>query len=67
MSDWPLLSLVIFVPIVGALFVLMIRGDDAIVARNAKFVALWTTLGNFVLSLPLWIAFDHSTAGFQIV
>ena len=65
MSDWPLLSLVIFVPLVGAFFVLVIRGDDAIVARNAKFVALWTTIGNFVLSLPLWIAFDNQTAGFQ--
>lgn len=67
MSDWPLLSLVIFVPLVGALFILMIRGDDAIVARNAKFVALWTTLGNFVLSIPLWVGFDNQTADFQFV
>jgi NADH-quinone oxidoreductase subunit M len=67
MSDWPLLSLVIFVPLVGALFILFIRGDDAIVARNAKFVALWTTLGNFVLSIPLWVGFDNQTAGFQFV
>lgn len=67
MSDWPLLSLVIFVPLVGALFILIIRGDEAIVARNAKFVALWTTLGTFVLSLPLWIGFDNQDAGFQFV
>ena len=67
MSDWPLLSLVIFVPLVGALFILMIRGDDAIVARNAKFVALWTTLGNFILSIPLWAGFDTQDAGFQFV
>lgn len=67
MSDWPLLSLVIFVPLVGALFILFIRGDDAIVARNAKFVALWTTLGNFVLSIPLWVWFNNQTAGFQFV
>jgi NADH-quinone oxidoreductase subunit M len=67
MFDWPLLSLVIFVPLVGALFILFIRGDDAIVARNAKFVALWTTLGNFLLSIPLWVGFDNQTAGFQFV
>lgn len=67
MSDWPLLSLVIFVPLVGAFFVLVIRGDDAIVARNAKFVALWTTIGNFILSIPLWVGFDNQTAGFQFV
>jgi NADH-quinone oxidoreductase subunit M len=67
MSDWPLLSLVIFVPLVGAFFVLVIRGDDTIVARNAKFVALWTTIGNFILSIPLWVAFDNQTASFQFV
>jgi NADH-quinone oxidoreductase subunit M len=67
MSDWPLLSLVIFVPVVGAFFVLVIRGDDAIVARNAKFVALWTTIGNFILSIPLWVAFDNQSASFQFV
>ena len=67
MSDWPILSLVIFVPLVGAFFVLVIRGDDAIMARNAKFVALWTTIGNFILSIPLWVAFDNQTASFQFV
>ena len=67
MSDWPLLSLVIFAPLVGAFFILVIRGDDAIVARNAKFVALWTTIGNFILSIPLWVAFDNQTASFQFV
>jgi NADH-quinone oxidoreductase subunit M len=67
MSDWPLLSLVIFVPLVGAFFVLVIRGDDAIVARNAKFVALWTTIGNFILSIPLWVGFDNQTASFQFI
>ena len=67
MSDWPLLSLVIFVPLVGALFILAIRGEEAIVARNAKYVALWTTLGNFLLSIPLWWGFDNSTADFQFV
>ena len=67
MSDWPLLSLVIFVPLIGAFFVLVIRGEDAIVARNAKFVALWTTIGNFILSIPLWVGFDNQTASFQFV
>jgi NADH-quinone oxidoreductase subunit M len=67
MSDWPLLSLVIFVPLVGALFILGIRGEAAIVARNAKYVALWTTLGTFILSIPLWVGFDNQDAGFQFV
>ena len=44
MSHWPLLSLVTFLPLVGAAFILMARGDEAVVARNARNIALWTSL-----------------------
>ncbi|MCZ6744956.1 MAG: NADH-quinone oxidoreductase subunit M, partial [Alphaproteobacteria bacterium] len=67
MSDWPLLSLTIFLPLVGAGFILTIRGDAEIVARNARYAALWTSLITFVLSLAIWANFDTSTAGFQFV
>jgi NADH-quinone oxidoreductase subunit M len=65
MSDLPLLSLVTFVPLVGAVFVLCIRGEAEIVARNARWAALWTSVTTFVLSLGIWFGFDSSTAGFQ--
>ncbi len=67
MSDWPVLSLVTFLPVVGALFILVIRGDPATVARNARMTALWTSLIVFVLSLYLWIGFDTANPGFQFV
>ena len=67
MTEFPILSLTIFLPLVGALLIAFIRGDDAIVARNARNVALWTSLITFVLSLLLWIGFDKSTADFQFV
>ena len=67
MSDWPLLSLITFLPLVGAFFVFMIRGEKAIADRNARNVALWTTLITFALSLLLWSGFDTGTAGFQFV
>ena len=67
MSHWPLLSLVTFLPLVGAAFILMARGEDAVVARNARFIALWTSLIVLALSLVLWIGFDSSTAAFQFV
>ena len=41
MSHFPILSLVTFLPIVGAVFILTIRGEDDVVARNARNVALW--------------------------
>jgi NADH-quinone oxidoreductase subunit M len=66
-SHWPLLSLITFVPLVGTAFILMARGDDAVVARNARFIALWTSLIDLALSLVLWFEFDPSTADFQFV
>ena len=67
MSDWPILSLVTFLPAIGALFILLVRGEGAMVAQNARMVALWTTLFTFALSLLLWTGFDTSTAAYQFV
>jgi NADH-quinone oxidoreductase subunit M len=65
MQTWPVLSLVTFLPLVGALFILLIRGDEQVVARNARYVALWTSLITFALSLFVWFDFDRGTAAFQ--
>jgi NADH-quinone oxidoreductase subunit M len=67
MSHWPLLSLVTFLPLVGAGFILTTRGEEAVVARNARNIALWTSLIDFALSLLLWLRFDPNTADFQFV
>ena len=67
MSDWPLLSLVIFLPLVGAAFILLIRGDEEVVAQNAKSVALWTAGITFLLSLLIWTNFDPANPGFQLI
>ncbi len=67
MSNWPILSVVTFLPLVGALFILTIRGEDENALRNARYVALWTTLITFVLSLFIWAGFDPTTADFQFV
>ena len=67
MSEWPILSLVTFLPLVGAVLIIIIRGDEEVVARNARWAALWTSLFTFALSLFLWTGFDTSTANFQFV
>ncbi len=67
MSSWPILSIVTFLPLLGAVFILLIRGNQKVVARNARYLALWTTIINFILSLILWIRFDKTTAEFQFV
>jgi len=66
-SHWPLLSLVTFVPLIGAAAILLARGDERIVATNARYIALWTSLFDFALSLLLWFYFDPDTADFQFV
>ena len=65
MPGWPILSILTFLPLVGALFVLAIRGEDEVAVGNMRWVALWTTLVTFVIALMLWANFDPSVAGFQ--
>ena len=60
---WPILSLVTFLPLVGAGFIMTARGEEAVVAQNARNIALSTTLIVFALSLLLWVEFDPTTAG----
>jgi NADH-quinone oxidoreductase subunit M len=67
MSHWPLLSLVTFLPLVGAGFIMTSRGDPQIVARNARNIALSTSVIVLLLSIVLWVDFDPSTAAFQFV
>ena len=68
MQNFPLLSLLIFLPLVGAVLILVLaRGDEAVVARNSRWTALWTSAINFVLSLFIWVHFDTTTADFQFV
>ncbi len=67
MDDVPLLSLVTFLPLVGALFILFVRGPEALVTRNARYVALWTSIATLLLSLLVLGAFDPAMDGFQLV
>src|ERR1700733_8424788 len=64
-AGFPVLSLITWLPLVGCLVMMMVRGDEETVASNARWTALWTSLLVFVLSLVLWVKFDQSDAGFQ--
>ncbi len=67
MTDWPILSTVTFLPLVGALLILLIKDDSEASRRNIKNVALLTTVFVFILSLVIWAGFDNSNPGFQMV
>ncbi|MEE2980350.1 MAG: NADH-quinone oxidoreductase subunit M [Pseudomonadota bacterium] len=65
MDTFPFLSLTIALPLIGALFIMLMPKDEEVEARNARNVALWTSVITFVLSLFLWGLFDTTTAAFQ--
>ncbi len=65
--NWPVLSVVTFLPLVGALFIMLVRGDDWVARGTARWVALWTTLATFAISLVLVGRFDPSSSEFQFV
>src|ERR1700757_2930623 len=67
MVTWPILSVVTFLPSLGALIVWISRGDDEAARRNARWIALWTTLVTFGISLILVWRFDPSNTDFQFV
>jgi len=64
MSDLPILSLTIWLPIIGGVLVLA-SGDNK--ANVTRWTALTVALLTFIVSLPLWSGFDTSTAQMQFV
>ena len=65
MTGLPLLSLVIWTPIAGGLWVLLASGDRG--GPTVRGVALAVSLATFVLSIFLWIGFDPTTYEMQFV
>jgi NADH-quinone oxidoreductase subunit M len=60
----PLLSILIWLPIAGAVAVLLLGSERAPLGKQ---VALGTAVLTFVLSIPLYTGFDLSTANMQFV
>lgn len=61
--DWPLLSLVIWTPIIGGLLLLALAKKGN--ATNTRFIALFISVVTFLISIPLYSNFDSSTATMQ--
>ncbi len=62
-----ILTILTFLPLVGAVFVFMVPGDSEFALNNMRRIALVTTLITFVLSLVMWAMFDKTSADFQFV
>ncbi len=67
MLNWPILSIITFLPALGALAILLGRGTQEEKDQHARFMALLFTLVTLALTLILWWKFDSTTAAFQFV
>jgi NADH-quinone oxidoreductase subunit M len=63
---WPILSVVTFMPLLGAvLILLMVRGNGALAKGTARWISMWTTLITFAISLAMVHRFDTASPEFQ--
>ena len=62
--NFPILSSIILIPFIGALFILITKGDEKEVNKNFKYVAIFSSVVNFLLSIFLFYSFDPSTPDF---
>ena len=64
--NFPILSSLILLPVIGALFLFFTKDKNGN-NLTAKYVALFTSLVNFLISIYLWISFDQSTSTFNLL
>jgi NADH-quinone oxidoreductase subunit M len=67
MIDFPILSIMTFLPLAGVLIILMIRGEKSVVDQNCRHMALYTSLFTLAFGIFLFARFDPSEAGFQFI
>ena len=67
MTDWPILSTVTFLPLVGVVLLLLMNGESETGRKNVLWISLITTVFTFVVSLLIWTGFDNANPGFQMV
>ncbi|WP_435087327.1 NADH-quinone oxidoreductase subunit M [Candidatus Pelagibacter bacterium nBUS_29] len=64
--NFPILSSLILLPTVGALFLFFTKDKEGN-NSTVKYVALFTSVVNFVISIYLWASFDQSSSNFQFI
>ena len=64
--DIPILSLLICLPTIGALFIIFTTSNSK-KYNSHKYISIFITVINFILSVYLWYQFDKSNPSFQFV
>jgi len=66
-TNLPLLSVLVLLPVIAALWVLLAPGGEDARAANARVTALVVTGLEFALAVVLWLSFDIASPDFQFV
>ena len=64
--DFPILSSLILLPLLGSIFIFFSKSKSN-THLTSKYLALFVSFANFILSLYLWHLFDPSTSEFQFL
>ncbi len=64
--NFPIISALILLPTIGSIFLFFSKSNNQ-KSLTIKYVALFTSLVNFLLSIYLWYLFDQNTSQFQFV
>lgn len=67
MPESPILSFLIFGPALGAFFIYLMSEQDKETAKNARYMALWTSIVVFLVSLIVLAKFDPGRTEFQFI
>jgi NADH-quinone oxidoreductase subunit M len=62
--NFPILSTIISLPLLGSIFILLSRGANL---NSSIYIAVLTSLANFFLSLLAWYLFDNTISDFQFI
>tara|TARA_Y100000590_G_scaffold211006_1_gene239054 strand:+ start:10516 stop:12012 length:1497 start_codon:yes stop_codon:yes gene_type:complete len=65
--NFPILSSITFLPLIGAFFIFLFRGEKNQDNKNVIYVSIFTSFVNFALALFLWYSFDNTVPNFQFV
>ncbi len=65
--NFPILSSVTFLPLIGAFFVFLTQNENNEKNNGAIYISIFTSVINFIISLFLWYSFDNQTPDFQFI
>ena len=65
--NFPILSSIIFIPLIGSFFIFITKGNQKNIEKNSKYVAIFSSIANLILSIFLFFSFDTTISEFQFV